>query len=187
MIYPYVVTLRNNNRRLIDTISILMLIVSVLLFLRELALSADRKIIYFIVPLIIALIVGKNIYQQKKGKAVNYQTALLIAGTAWIAMPFLNWLAIPFLLMGLIEKQAKFPLEVGFSDDKVVINSLIRRRYSWTEFNNVMLRDDLLTLDFKNNRLFQRETVDEESDVEVDDFNEYCEERMKSESLKLKG
>ena len=39
-------------------------------------------------------------------------------------------------------------------------------------FNNVVLKDDLLTLDFKSNKLLQRETIDEEGDAEEDEFND---------------
>ena len=70
-------------------------------------------------------------------------------------------------------------MEVGFTDNEIAINTLIRRKYKWTDFNNVVLKDDLLTLDFKNNRLLQRETIDEEGDAEEDEFNVYCEAQLK--------
>ena len=86
--------------------------------------------------------------------------------------------------MGLFERQAKFPLEIGFSEDSIVINTLFRRRYRWTDFNNIVLKDDLLTLDFKNNRLLQRETIDEEGDAEEDEFNDYCREQLNVAEMK---
>jgi hypothetical protein len=48
--------------------------------------------------------------------------------------------------------------------------------------NNVIIKDDLLTMDFKNNKVFQRYTDDEEDDeyeVESDEFNEYCLGRLR--------
>jgi hypothetical protein len=37
----------------------------------------------------------------------------------------------------------------------------------------------LLTLDFKNNRILQKEVVDdEEEDADEDEFNTYCRERL---------
>jgi hypothetical protein len=80
--------------------------------------------------------------------------------------------------MGLFEKQAKFPLEVGFSDNRIIINTLIRRKYNWGDFNNIVLKDDLLTMDFKSNHLLQRETIDEEGDAEEDEFNNYCSQQL---------
>jgi len=179
MVYQYVVTLKNTNRRYTDTFSLLLLFISALLFLREQYFSDNIKIAYLFGGLAIVVIAGRNIYQQKKnGSIVYYSSALFIAAIAWVTMPYLPWLFLPFALMGLFERQAKMPLEVGFTDTEIAINTLIRRRYKWTDFNNIILKDDLLTLDFKSNRLLQRETIDEEGDAEEDEFNAYCRERL---------
>jgi hypothetical protein len=45
--------------------------------------------------------------------------------------------------------------------------------------NNVMLKDGMLTLDFKNNKLLQKETIDEDGDADEDEFNAWCRERFK--------
>ena len=167
MVYQYVVTLKNTSRKYIDNFSLLLLLISALLFFREQYFSPNIKISYSFGGLAIAAITGWNFYhQKKKGKTVYYSSALFIAAIGWVTMPYLSWLFLPFALMGLFERQAKMPLECGFTNTEIVINTLIRRRYKWTDFNNIVLKDDLLTLDFKNNRLLQRETVDEEGDAE---------------------
>jgi hypothetical protein len=184
MIYQYVVTLKNTSSKYIDRFSLLLLTISVLLFAREQFFSDNIKISYLFGAIAIAFVVGSNLYQQRKtGKIPYYGNALFIAAIAWVTMPFLPWLFVPFALMGLFERQAKLPLEVGFSDDRVVINTLIRRKYTWADFNNIVLKDDLLTLDFKNNRLLQRETIDEEGDADEDEFNLYCSDRLRAVSF----
>jgi len=56
-----------------------------------------------------------------------------------------------------------------------VINSLIKKKYPWSDFNNVMLKDGLLTLDFKDNRLIQKEAIEEDGpDADEDEFNAFC-------------
>ncbi len=179
MIYKYVVTLKNTSSKFIDTFSLLVLTISALLFLREQYISGNIKIAYLFGGIAIAAIAGWNIYQSKKGKTIYYGSALFIAAIAWVIMPYLNWLFLPFALMGLFERQAKMPLECGFTDSEIVINTLIRRKYKWSDFNNVILKNDLLTLDFKTNHLLQRETIDEEGDAEEDEFNDYCREQMR--------
>ena len=117
MVYQYVVTLKNTNRKYIDVFSILLLGISVLLFLREQYFSPNIKITYLFGGIAIAAITGWNYYQQKKkGAIVFYSSALFIAAIGWVTMPYLTWLFIPFALMGLFERQAKMPLEVGFTD-----------------------------------------------------------------------
>ena len=181
MIYQYVVTLKNNNRRYIDRISLWLLLISVVAFLSELFNTPGRILfVYLFCCLLITAIVVRNgvIRKRQPGKTVFYNYALFIAAIGWVVSPSLIWLFIPFVLLGLVERQAKFPLEVGFSDESIVINTLFRRRHRWTDFNNIVLKDDLLTLDFKNNRLLQRETIDEEGDADEDEFNDYCRERL---------
>jgi hypothetical protein len=180
MVYQYVVTLENTSRKYIDTFSLLLLTISALLFLREQYIFPKVNIAYLLCGIGIAAIIGWNKYQQKKNnQTVYYNSALFITAIGWIVMPYLNWLFIPFALLGLFERQAKMPLEVGFTDNEIAINTLIRRRYKWSDFNNIILKDDLLTLDFKNNRLLQRETIDEEGDAEEDEFNDYCREKLR--------
>jgi len=179
MVYQYVVTLKNTSQKYIDRFSLLLLLVSVVFFLREQYHSPNIKIPFLFGSIAIAAVIGWNFYQQKN-KAINvyYNGALFLAAIGWVTMPYLSWLFIPFALLGLFERQAKRPLELGFTDSEIAINSLIRRRYKWADFNNIVLKDDLLTLDFKNNRLLQRETIDEEGDAGEDEFNEYCREKL---------
>jgi hypothetical protein len=83
-------------------------------------------------------------------------------------------------VLSFLEYQTKRPLEIGFDRDQVVINTLFRQRYDWSFFNNVLLKDGLLTLDFKSNRLLQKEVADDEDedDVEEEEFNAYCRDRL---------
>ena len=85
-----------------------------------------------------------------------------------------------FFLLAFLEYQTKRPLEIGFHHDRVVINTLIKRRFEWSAFNNVVLRDGLLTLDFSNNRLMQKEVADdeEEDDADEEEFNAFCRDRL---------
>jgi len=50
------------------------------------------------------------------------------------------------------------------------------RQYSWEMFSNVLLRDQLLTLDFRNNRLLQLE-IDGEAPNQTA-FNLFCGEQL---------
>lgn len=113
-------------------------------------------------------------------RQVQYRYWLLIAGLGWLGMPYLPWLGILFFLQSFLEYQVKRPLEIGFSADRVVVNTLFKRSYVWSDFNNIILKDGLLTLDFKDNRLLQKEVADDEDedDADEDEFNDYCRSRL---------
>lgn len=180
MIYQYVVVLKNQHNRYIDILGILLSLFSVALFTRELIVTNHAAIAYLLGAVFVTLVVAYNIYQASKKRKVYYSRALLIAALVWMKMPYLQWLAFVFIIMALLEYQAKYPLEIGFSDNEIRINALFKRKYNWNQFNNIMLKDGLLTMDFANNKLLQQEIEDEEeAEADEDEFNEYCKKNLK--------
>ena len=180
MRYPYVVFLKKDSERTIDFISILLCLFSALNFINEQVSTRHFQIFFSSLAFIILAGTAVNIVLARKGRQVRYRYWLLIAGLGWLAMPFLPWLGVLFFLQSFLEYQVKRPLEIGFSADRVVINTLFKRNYTWTAFNNVILKDGLLTLDFKNNRLLQKEVLDDgEDDADEEEFNDYCRERLR--------
>jgi hypothetical protein len=88
----------------------------------------------------------------------------------------MRWIALLFILFILFDHQSRHPLEIGVSDERIVINTFFRKRYEWNAFSNVVLKDGLLTLDFKNNKMLQREIM--KQDVNENEFNEFCREQI---------
>jgi hypothetical protein len=186
MRYQYVVTLKRDSDRYIDRISILLCFSSACYFLFEQARAPHFNIFILIAGILIlagillnGLSARKTLLPGAGRKQVRYKYLLLTAGVTWLAMPYLQWLSAFFFVLTFLEYQAKSPLEVGFSGDRIVINTLFKKRFDWWAFNNIILRDGLLTLDFKNNRILQKEVVDDaEEDADEDEFNAYCRERL---------
>lgn len=52
------------------------------------------------------------------------------------------------------------------------------RLIGWNQLNNVVLRNDLLTLDFKNNKVLQLEVLDEISIATTEEMNAYFRSRL---------
>ena len=182
MVYHYLVTLRNDNRKYIDSISLLLCSISALIFLREQLVTSQKTIVYLVGFLFIAVLIGRNIYliRSHQVEKVAYNRALFFAAIVWTVMPQFQWLVFVFGFLGLFEFHAKFPLEIGFTDKQIVFNSLIKKRYTWEDFNNIVLKDNILTLDFKSNKLFQKETIDEDGEADEDEFNEFCQKHLRS-------
>jgi len=63
-------------------------------------------------------------------------------------------------------------VEVG--EDIIVVKRMIgSSAYDWEKFSNIILKDNLLTLDFKNNKVLQLE-VDEKTAIDEKKFNGFC-------------
>ncbi len=68
--------------------------------------------------------------------------------------------------------------QVDFNAESVKVKkTLYSKVYKWQELNNVILKDDLLTLDFKNNKLLQL-GVEEKENFDIVKFNEFCGTRI---------
>lgn len=182
MIYEYVVTLRNERAKYINALSLLISVISAMFFLFQ-QFRQERQNWYPYLYLISALLIIAGLtwnwyISLKKIRPVYYSKILLVAAVTWIAMPFLPWIGLLLVLLSLLEKPARLPLEIGFNNDRVVFNTIIRRKFYWNQFNNVVLKDGMLTLDFKNNNLFQKLTIDEDGDADEEEFNEFCRKHL---------
>jgi uncharacterized membrane protein YhaH (DUF805 family) len=113
-------------------------------------------------------------------RPVRYRFWLLIAAIGWIGLTPTPWVGAIFFLLSFLEYQTKRPLEIGFDHDRIVMNTLFKRQFDWSVLNNVILKDGLLTLDFKNNKLIQKMVADDddEDDADEEEFNTYCRSRL---------
>jgi hypothetical protein len=186
MKYAYVVILKKNGERATDLLSILLCICSAVIFgYTQLKSDHPNFYLYAFTALILAGMAYNAVIRRRRNKPVRYKYLILLTALGWFGMPVLPWIGILFLALAFLEHQAKRPLEIGFDRDRVVINSLFRQRHDWSVFNNILLRDGLLTLDFKNNRLLQKEVADDDEDdddVDEEEFNAYCRDRLVSAS-----
>jgi hypothetical protein len=130
------------------------------------------------------LLIGLALNRLARGRIrtgkLRYRHLLFLAAAGWLLLTHVPWVGAFFFILTFLEYQTKRPLEIGFDHDRVVINTLIKQRFDWTAFNNVILKDGLLTLDFKSNRLIQKEVADDddENDADEEEFNLYCRGRL---------
>lgn len=174
--YDYLVTLKTNIVVLVNMISLLLLVIAFGIFLyigfRILPVSPRDAWIAFGASGFIFLWVMIRFVSFRKP---YYRLALLVAGVYFIFSPAgYGWVGILYLIAGLLEKQAKVPQELGFDKEGITTNSLIVKHYPWSELQNVLIKDNLLTIDFKNNKLFQKEILNPISKELEIEFNAFC-------------
>ncbi len=92
---------------------------------------------------------------------------------------FLAGLGVGYI--GYAEYRILQPSYVTVSESNIILPTLFgSRSHEWTEMKNVILRNDLLTLDFKNNKLLQLEVLDEFGPVEAAELNAFFQSRISS-------
>jgi hypothetical protein len=178
MHYDYVVTLKRGNARKTDLVSFILLAFSFCSFFYVQIRHGFNGFLLFAGLILLA---GLLIYLQasRKKKEMRFRNWLFAAGIFWLGMPWFQWMIIPFVFFALLEAQAKYPLEIGFHAGGVVLNSLFKKKIPWSSLQSVILKDGLLTLDFRNNTLIQKEVLDDdEPDADEDEFNDYCRSKI---------
>ncbi|MDE1191022.1 MAG: hypothetical protein PW786_02630 [Arachidicoccus sp.] len=175
--YDYLVTLRSNTAVIANIISLLLLAIAFVIFIylgfRFIDISASSNAWKsFAVAAFIAVWVIIRLLSVKKS---YFRFALLVAGVYFIFSPVLfSWIGILYIIAGLLEKQAKIPQELGFDEDGITTNSIIPKHYNWDDLTNVLIKDNLLTIDFKTNRLYQKELQNAISKELETEFNTFC-------------
>lgn len=101
---------------------------------------------------------------------------------AWICIIWFRWefywIAAANIILFILYIYATRKFEVIVSENNIRYPSFPKRQIEWNELQNVIMKGGILTIDFKNNKLLQAETADEES-VDEKQFNEFCREQLK--------
>lgn len=180
MKYPYVVILKKTGQRATDVGSVLLCVLSIFSF-AFVAIRNRDWLLGAIALIMLAGLVAAFLLSRRTGSGkLRFRYLLLLAAMGWMFFTPAPWVGFFFLLLTFLEYQTKRPLEIGFDYNRVVINALIKREFEWSAFSNVILKDGLLTLDFKSNRLIQREVAedDEDEDADEEEFNDWCRQRL---------
>jgi len=175
MVYDYLITLQKQDNKLVDHVSQLMYVFALGLFGFFYYNYPKSGVVYlFFAAGIILCWVYALIKRRKKGKTF-FRYGLLIAAAGFLVGPESNiWMAILYAVSGLLERQVKFPKEIGFSSEQISFNSFPSRAVLWSEVKNALIKDGMLTIDFKNNKLYQKEIEGYVTAGIENEFNAFC-------------
>lgn len=177
--YPYIIVLKNESARYVNIVGFILCVGSAILFAREMIYRHMIIAPYLAGIIFIAgLLLWNAFLYFKSDKEIYYSKALLIAGIVWTRMPYFPWLVMLFAFLALMEYQAKKPQEIGFADDHIMFNRLFRKKISWSAVDNVVLKHGVLTVDFKNNKLLQREIDTGDNEATEEEFNRWAQSRL---------
>ena len=100
-----------------------------------------------------------------------------ICAFVWVKEGFW-WLSIMLLLFILLDFISHKKLVVHVTNQTIVVPYILQKEVTWDEVNNVILKDGLLTIDFKNNKLFQQLILNSDEDINEKEFNEFCRQQL---------
>ncbi len=72
----------------------------------------------------------------------------------------------------------------SFSAEEIQQKNFPSKVYPWSSFSNVILKDDVLTLDLKNNKIIQGE-IENDTNVSEGDFNNFAQAQLTKEGYSI--
>jgi len=131
--------------------------------------------------LLIGIYIFMRLYFIKKYNQGNYldQVLLFVLAGCWFGLQ--NYIMVAALvILGIFYHLALQKLQFVFTPEKVFKLNFPGKEFEWDVFNNVILKDNILTLDFKNNRLIQAE-IEEPEKIDQQDFNDFAQSKINKE------
>ena len=179
---PFEIILKNEKLRQYNRIALFILIINFTVFV-YLAITTDIKSIRIaaiagISIIIIPLGIEYFLISTKQNQDSPYKMfAEYAIAFAWWQMGFW-WTGIAIFFLGLLYMISKRPLLVSIIKDKITYPSFPKKKLAWSDLNNIVLRDGLLTIELKNDRFIQQPIDETKTSINEQDFNDFCREQL---------
>ncbi|MEQ1677838.1 MAG: hypothetical protein ABL876_14100 [Chitinophagaceae bacterium] len=173
------ITLKNEKARSYKRSLLVIIILNLLTFLFLAYVSPNnelqKKCLFASASIAISIIFHFVI---KNKERVDFRGAAIGLSLYFYIRMHYYWLAIALALLVLLYFFAVRTLRLYVSASNVSYPSLPRRKIYWSQLNNMILKDGLLTIDLKNNKLIQQ-TVDKYADaINEQEFNDFCQQQL---------
>ena len=132
------------------------------IFYKKILTNVSRHFRIFLLESMLFL--GGSVYFWSKGLSLVALSHAILAGVLLLFMIYL--------------RRRDNGESIVVSESNVILPGLMGQRIvEWSLLANLIKRDDLLTLDFKNNRLIQVQVVNSD-DIPEDEFNQFCQQQL---------
>lgn len=178
----YVISLPNTKTKYYDSMGWILLLMHATLFIYLLLGSAESSVRFSsgtALILIVLLFIPEHLFRKKQKPVHGLKLCLIILPVFWLVILPYPLIGVVSLFLGLLYVLSKREFKVSCNQEFISYPSFPPRKISWKELNNVILKDGLLTIDFKNNKLIQQ-LIDETNTIDENEFNEYCKRNLKS-------
>jgi hypothetical protein len=91
------------------------------------------------------------------------------------------WMAVLVLVFSIFATLSRQKIQVIVTEDAVLYRSFPQRSIQWAELDNVILKDGLLTIDFKNNKIIQQ--LIEDNNISEAAFNSFCNQNIRANTV----
>lgn len=177
----FVIVLKNEKVKTYTIISWLIITLNFLVFLYfgiSIKTGKIEPAFLTVTGALFVIFILRLIMKKKKEKSNDfYIVYFIIIIFSWIKTGY-YWIAAINLLLYVFQFISSRKLEILFADTAISYPSFPIKNFQWNELNNVILKDGILTIDFKNNKLIQQTIDENSSSINEKEFNEFCKRQL---------
>jgi hypothetical protein len=176
------ITLKNEKTKQYEKIALFIIIINFALFV-YCAISTNTKPVRIAaisggVIILIALAIDYFLTYIKNNEHSPYKHfALYAISMAWLKIGYW-WIGLVCILIGSLYFMAKRLLLINVHKEKIIYPSFPKKNIAWSQLNNMILKDGLLTIDFKNNKFMQQAVDESKTAVNEQEFNDFCRQQL---------
>ena len=139
--YDFIVTLKHQNYKVYDVITVLLCVMTLAAFVFAIMYTGFAT--YNWVNIFLAAFIVIHLFittiNFKKETIPTFKWSLFAAAFLWLLYPLhVPAIGIFYIIAALLERQIKFPQEIGFSKDAVTFNTFPFKNYAWQQFKNLI-------------------------------------------------
>ena len=175
----------NTRRGLYKRITLIILFINFIFFIYGASVTTDQgqKKWFVFGAVVILITVVFNWYRQRRNPGLPDTDSgnFIAVAFAWAVLKN-YWVAAAHLVLMILYIKANGKKIIQFIPSGIYIQSWPGKKIQWDSVSGVILKDGVLTIDYKNNKLLQANVVEKLSIVEEQAFNQFCHDRI---NLKL--
>ena len=173
----YEIILQNKKTKIYITISWLIIVFNFIALIYTLVSGSVKYPVIPITGIAALLILSVTPLLSKRENKFDLLFGVVII--TWLLMQFFLPAIINLLLFTQYTVSAR-RLVVSVNENGINYPSFPKKAFTWNELNNVILKDGLLTIDFKNNKLIQQLTEKRVDTINEKEFNDFCSQQIQS-------
>jgi len=169
--------LKNEKKKSYQRITWLIFIsnIALLILLSIKGIFSKGEVIAIIIMIGLAIFIP--LYVKSKDVKIETSIIFIILMTAWISTGYW-WVAIINFVFEIFQIAVLRKLIVRVKPDTVIYPSFPQKQIDWKELSNLILKDGLLTIDFKNNKIIQQYVDEKSLPIDEKEFNDFCRQQL---------
>jgi hypothetical protein len=132
-----------------------------------------EKFLWILLSMLIPILYYTATTISKKNISITYCMLIMM----WLTISV--WLAFIHIVLLILDILANRKLKIIFYTNGVEYPSFPKKTIQWNELDNVILKDGLITIDFKNNHLVQSEINTSTNEIDETAFNRFSQQQLK--------